>query len=231
MKILVVEDERIIAENIQRFFSKSSISVDIESSLEDGKYQSETETYDAIIIDWMLPDGDGVSLAKEIRKNQNTPILILTAKNQTEDTVLALNSGADDFVTKPFSLAELLARINALIRRKNGPSISPTIQIGVVEIDTNTRTVKVKDTIIPLAPREYLLLEYMALHPNIAIDRMELLSHVWGDTIDPMSNTVDVHIRYIRSKLGDDVAKDLIHTIKGKGYMVCVDLPQNNDSL
>jgi DNA-binding response OmpR family regulator len=88
----------------------------------------------------------------------------------------------------------------------------------------------VKDTIIPLAPREYLLLEYMALHPNIAIDRMELLSHVWGDTIDPMSNTVDVHIRYIRSKLGDDIARNLIHTIKGKGYMVCVDLPQNNDS-
>ncbi len=221
MRILLIEDEKTIAENIQKFFSKSSISVDIESSIEDGRFQAESENYDAYIIDWMLPDGDGVKLASEIRKIKSTPILILTAKNQTEDTIHALNSGADDYVTKPFSLAELLARIHALIRRKNGPSIAPKIEINEVEIDTNARIVKVNSKEISFAPREYLLLEYLALHPNIAIDRMDLLSHVWGDAIDPLSNTVDVHIRYIRSKLGEDIAKRLIQTVKGKGYMLC----------
>lgn len=230
MRILVIEDEKTIAENIQKYFLKSSITVDIESTYEDGKFQAESETYDAYIIDWMLPDGDGVKLASEIRAKRATPILMLTAKSQTDDIIDGLNAGADDYLTKPFSLAVLLARINALIRRKNGPSVSPVIIIGDVTIDTNTRNVHVQNVPISLAPREYLLLEYMALHPNIAIERMELLSHVWGDDIDPLSNTVDVHIRYIRTKLGEPLSKTLIRTIKGKGYMLCANLPQNNDS-
>ncbi len=231
MRILVIEDERTIAENIRKYLSKSSITVDIESSYTEGKFQAESESYDAYIIDWMLPDGNGVKLASEIREKNATPILMLTAKSQTDDIIDGLNAGADDYLTKPFSLAELLARINALIRRKNGPSVSPIIKIGDVTIDTNTRSVHVQDTLIPLAPREYLLLEYLALHPNIAVDRMELLSHVWGDDIDPLSNTVDVHIRYLRTKLGEPLSKMLIQTIKGKGYMLCANLPQNSDSL
>lgn len=231
MRILVIEDERTIAENIRKYLSKSSITVDIESSYTEGKFQAESESYDVYIIDWMLPDGNGVKLASEIRAMNATPILMLTAKSQTDDIIDGLNAGADDYLTKPFSLAELLARINALIRRKNGPSVSPIIKIGDVTIDTNTRRVHVQDTLISLAPREYLLLEYMALHPNIAVDRMELLSHVWGDDIDPLSNTVDVHIRYLRTKLGEPLSKTLIQTIKGKGYMLCANLPQNSDSL
>jgi two-component system copper resistance phosphate regulon response regulator CusR len=225
-----VEDEKIIAENIQKYFSKFDIHVEIETSYEDGLFQAESENYDAIIIDWMLPDGDGVDLAKKIRKSHTTPLLILTAKNQTEDIIHGLNSGADDYVTKPFSLAELHARVNALIRRKNGPSVSTTITIGRLVIDMNTRTVSVGKKNIPLAPKEYLLLEYLALHPNIAIDRMDLLNHIWGNNLDPISNTVDVHIRYIRNKLGGQFAKKLIQTVKGKGYMLCTDSQLNNGS-
>lgn len=231
MRILIIEDEETIAGNIQKYFSKSSISVDIEYTYSGGVYQAGAESYDAIIIDWMLPDGDGVKLASEIRKNQSIPILVLTAKNQTEDTIHGLNAGADDYVTKPFSLAELLARIQALIRRKNGVSLSPELSIGDISINTNKREVTLKGKILSFAPREYLLFEYLALHPDIVIDRMNLLTNVWGDDIDPLSNTIDVHIRYIRTKLGVKLGKSLIQTVKGKGYVLCTNPRHVKDCL
>lgn len=221
MRILIVEDDNRIANNISEFLKhKANFSTQIAQSFEDAEYFLSTEDYDAAIFDWMLPEGSGLKLLKDARnKGLSTPILMLTARSQTEDKVTGLECGADDYLTKPFSLEELLARIKTIIRRKELPSSSPLITIGDLKIDTNTRKVRFKENEIILAPREYELLEYMALKNGTALSRQELLEHVWGDDVDPFSNTVDVHIRYLRKKLKS--GQILLKTIKGKGYLLC----------
>lgn len=229
MRILIIEDDSRIAKNISQFLKdKSNFFSQIAVSFEEGEYFLFGETYDAIILDWMLPDGDGIELLKLAReKGVITPILMLTAKSQTEDKVSGLEYGADDYITKPFALEELLARIKTIIRRKELPSSSPLIKTGNLEINTNTRLVCVNKTEVALAPREYELLEYLALKNGTVLSRQDLLDHVWGDGVDPFSNTVDVHIRYLRKKLKGSM--DQIKTVKGKGYMLCR-LQQNKNS-
>ncbi|MFA6532976.1 MAG: response regulator transcription factor [Patescibacteria group bacterium] len=222
MHILLIEDDIRIAANIKKFLIKESFLVTHVDNGEDALFQAETETYDVIILDWMLPDKDGPTICKSIRLKQNTtPILMLTAKSQVEDTVEGLTSGADDYLTKPFSFEELLARIKALIRRKSGTTQSAIISVNDLVIDTNLNTVKRSNKIISLSPREYSLLEYLAVHKNKTIDRITLLHHVWGEDIDPLSNTIDVHIRYLRKKIDDNFKKKLIRTVKNKGYILC----------
>ncbi|MBI5123056.1 response regulator transcription factor, partial [Candidatus Roizmanbacteria bacterium] len=158
---------------------------------------------------------------KSGRKKNTTPVIMLTAKSQLENKIEGLNVGADDYLTKPFEGKELLARIKALIRRQSGKTQSPLIKINRLEINTNTTAVKLNGNIISLAPKEYALLEYLAVNNGKVIDRMTLLHHVWGEDIDEFSNTVDVHIRYLRQKIDDDQVKKLIRTVKNKGYMLC----------
>lgn len=221
VRILLVEDDTTIAKNISDFLEKDGFQVDSENLGDQGLFRAETEEYDAIILDWMLPDISGIEICSKIRKNGNTsPILLLTAKSQIEDKVQGLDVGADDYLTKPFSLKELGARLRALVRRKNGPSVSPIIKVKSLEVNTNSHEVKNFGKTLLLAPKEYALLEYFAQNPGVAFDRTTLMSHVWGEDIDPFSNTVDVHIRYLRQKLNDSKGT-LIATVKGKGYMLC----------
>ena len=222
MHILLIEDDIRIAGNIKKFLEKEHFLVTHVENGEDALFQLETDTYDVILLDWMLPDKDGPTICQSIRSKQNTtPILMLTAKSQVEDTVEGLTSGADDYLTKPFSFEELLARIKALIRRKSGATQPTIITVEDLIIDTNLNTVKRSNKIIELAPREYSLLEYLAIHKNRTIDRMTLLHHVWGEDIDVLSNTVDVHIRYLRKKIDDNFKVKLIKTVKNRGYLLC----------
>ena len=222
MHILLIEDDVRIAINIKKFLVKENFLITHVKNAEDALFQAETETYDVIILDWMLPDQDGPSICQTLRSKLNTtPILMLTAKSQIEDKVEGLASGADDYLTKPFSFEELLARIKALIRRKSGVTQSPLIVVNDLVIDTNLNQVKRSGKLIDLSPREYSLIEYLAINKNKTVDRMSLLHHVWGEDIDVLSNTIDVHIRYLRKKIDDNFEKKLIKTIKNKGYLLC----------
>ena len=222
MHILIIEDDERIAKNVKIFLEANGFQTTISADGEDGLFQAEEETFDAIVMDWMLPDISGVDICKRLRqKNNPVPILMLTAKSQLEDKIKGLSFGADDYLTKPFAKEELIVRIKALIRRAASTNGSPIIKIGGLEINTNTTEVKLSGKIVNLAPREYSLLEYLVLHQNKAIDRMTLLHNVWGEDIDPFSNTVDVHIRYLRQKIDVNRKKSLIKTVKNKGYMLC----------
>ncbi len=229
MRVLIIEDDNRIANNISQYLKeKSNFSSQISDTFEEAEYLLSTENYDSVILDWMLPDGDGLTLLKLLRSRQiTTPILLLTAKSQLEDKLAGLEQGADDYLTKPFALEELLARIKTIIRRKELSSATPFITVGNLKIDTNTRTVHIGERRIDLAPREYELMEYLALKQGTALSRQDLLDHVWGEEVDPFSNTVDVHIRYLRKKLKD--GKHILQTVKGKGYMLC-NLPPGKSS-
>jgi DNA-binding response OmpR family regulator len=220
MRILIIEDEVRIANNIKDVLSSLHYSVDIALSASEAINYAEVEDYDVIILDWMLPDMDGILVCNKLRAEKiDTPILFLTAKAQIEDKVQGLNAGADDYLTKPFSMDELVARIKALIRRKSD-SRSPIINVADITINTNTHEVMRGKRAISLSPKEYLLLEYLVLNKGKALNRMDILSHVWGDEVDAFSNTVDVHIRYLRKKLDDTFSPKVIKTVKGTGYMI-----------
>lgn len=222
MHILIIEDDKRLSQNIQRLLEKILFTSTIALTGEEGLYNLSTETYDAIILDWMLPDMEGIEICKILReKNDATPIIMLTAKSQIEDKVEGFTMGADDYITKPFASEELLARLRALIRRRAGTSFTSIIKIADLSINVSTHVVIRGDNIINLAPKEFALLEYLALHKNEAVDRLDLLHHVWGEEIDSFSNTVDVHIRYLRKKIDDPFENKIITTVKGKGYMIC----------
>lgn len=222
MHILIIEDDERIANNLKKLLETAGFQTTVASNGEEGIFQALEETYDVIVLDWMLPDYDGIEVCRKIRKKKNTtPVIMLTAKSQLENKIEGLNVGADDYLTKPFEGRELLARIKALIRRRSGKTQSPLIKIRNLEINTNTTMVKINNKIIKLAPKEYALLEYLAANKGKVIDRMTLLHHVWGEDIDEFSNTVDVHIRYLRQKIDDGQERKFIQTIKNKGYMLC----------
>lgn len=224
MHVLIIEDDNIIARNIKKMLRGIGITSTISLSGEDGMYQLEIEKYDVIILDWMLPDKQGIEVCEVIRSKDNkTPIIMLTAKSQLEDKIEGLNTGADDYLAKPFAMEELIARVKALIRRKSGETRSPIIKVSDLSINTNTHVVKRGNKIIFLAPREYTLLEYLATHKGQAVGREALLHHVWGEDIDPFSNTVDVHIRYLREKIDENHKKKLIKTVKNTGYAIWED--------
>ncbi len=224
MHVLIIEDDPTIAGNIQKMLQIAQITSTISISGEQGMYRLETEKYDVVILDWMLPDMEGIEICKLIREKENkTPIIMLTAKSQLEDKIEGLSTGADDYLTKPFAMEELIARVKALVRRKSGETESPLITVADLIINTNNHEVKRGDQVITLAPREYSLLEYLALNKGKTIDRITLLHHVWGENIDPFSNTIDVHIRYLRKKIDDNFSKKLIVTVKNAGYVLWED--------
>ena len=204
------------------FLKRKGYSVDLSESIEDAYDKSTTEDYDLIILDRGLPDGDGLTLIKKIRdEDVHIPILALTARNEDIDIIEGLNLGADDYLSKPFDMEILIARIKALTRRLNKIPLKPILEINDLVINLNSAEVKRNNVTIKLSPREYSILEYMAIHPNQIIDRMTLLSHAWDENVDMFSNTVDVHIKYLRNKVDEGHEVKLIKTIRGKGYMLC----------
>lgn len=217
MKILLIEDDELIAKNIKALLKRRGIAVDMAKSIEEGYVKTIDEDYDCVVLDRGLPDGDGISLIQKIRDEKIiVPVLVLTAKGENDDVAYGLNIGADDYLAKPFDIEVLTARIKALMRRGDKKPNSPVIVVGDLEINTSMARVLVGGKTIDLSPKEYSILEYLALNPNKVVDRLTLLTHTWGEEVDLFSNTVDVHIKYLRNKIGSKRIK----TVRGKGYML-----------
>jgi len=221
VQILIVEDEEKIANFLRRGLLEESYCVDIAGDGEDALYKFEINEYDLIILDLMIPKIDGIMVCRKIREvNTGIPILILTAKDATEDKVKGLDAGADDYMTKPISFAELSARVRALLRR--GKKSDPTIlTIDNLSLDPATRTAKRGNRTITLTAREYALLEYFMRNPKRVLTKTELLEHVWDYNYDGLSNVLETYVRYLRKKLKvHPKEKELIRTMRGSGYIL-----------
>lgn len=218
MRILIIEDEKTLANLIKRGFEEEGFAVDVAYDGEDGLYFAQNNVYDAIVLDIMLPIIDGISLLKKLREqNNSTPVIMLTAKDTVKDKVLGLDSGSDDYLTKPFSFEELLSRTKAIIRRRYATS-SPIITIDDLEIDTAKKIVKRSNITIELSAKEYALLEFLAANKNKVVSRTMIIEHLYNDDFDLDSNIIDVFINKLRNKIDRNFNKKLIHTIRGMGY-------------
>ncbi len=218
MRVLVVEDERRLAGIIKRGLLEEGYSVDNAYDGEEAQYMAENTHYDAMVLDVMLPRKDGVTVCKDLRsKNVNTPILMLTAKDTLDDRIKGLDSGADDYQTKPFAFSELLARVRALMRREALPK-SQKLQVGNLTMDTLSREVWRGTRKVDLTTKEYSMLEYFMRHPNMVLTRTMLEENVWDYAFDGVSNIVDVYVRRLRLKLEQDGEAAVIDTVRGAGY-------------
>lgn len=215
MRILVVEDEPRLLRNLAKSLREAGYAVDTAETGDDGLFKALTYDYDAVVLDVMLPELDGWQVLEGLRAAKRTPVLMLTARDTTRDRVRGLDTGADDYLVKPFDLAELLARLRALIRRASGRGRS-TIEIRDVVIDTRARTVQQSGNPVSLTAREYAILEYLALHRGEVVTRTALYEHLFDESEDTLSNLLDVHVFSIRRKLG----ADLIATRRGQGYCI-----------
>lgn len=216
----MVEDEKSLADIVKKGLEEEGYAVDIAYTGEDGLFMAENDPSDLIILDIMLPVVDGMTILKRIRKaGIKTPVLMLTAKDTVMDKVSGLDSGADDYLTKPFSFEELLARIRALLRRDSGVK-SSAIEIGDLVIDMATHEVKREGKTILLSAKEYTLLEYMAINKNKVLSRTSLTEHLYDHDFDLDSNVIDVFINRIRNKIDRGFDKKLIHTVRGAGYIL-----------
>ncbi|HPS54260.1 MAG TPA: response regulator transcription factor [Sedimentisphaerales bacterium] len=221
MRVLVVEDEIRLAENISRILrEKENFAVDIANNGVDGLHMAKTNPYDLIILDLMLPGMDGLELLRRIRKTgSSTAVLILTALDSTENIIAGLNTGSDDYLTKPFDIGELLARCKALIRRSYGKT-TPKIQFGKVSIDTVARRVFLDEQEINLTAMEYHTLEYLAMRKGEIVSKTELLEHLYDFNWERFSNVVEVYISTLRAKLDPEKSSSLIQTLRGQGYII-----------
>jgi DNA-binding response OmpR family regulator len=222
MRILVVEDEHKIANAIKKGLEQETFSVDVAYTGFDGYDLASTEEYDLIILDWMLPEMDGMEICQKLRKaNNHTPILILTAKGELEDKITGLNSGADDYLTKPFAFEELLARIRALLRR---PKELMDNELKCADLTLNVSLFKVcrGNKEIMLSKKEYSLLEYLMRNKNKIVTKDQIVSHVWNYESDVLPNTVEQYIGYLRNKIDKPFKSksQLIKTVRGFGYML-----------
>jgi len=221
MRVLIVEDEQRLAENIARSLRESaSYAVDVALDGEDGLYMAQSNPYDLVVLDLMLPKVDGLTLLKRLRAGgAETPVLILTARDDKESVVTLLNAGADDYVAKPFDLGELLARAKALIRRGKGQSAA-VLKVGDIEINTANLSVRRKGELVTLTAMEYRVLEYLAHRPGAVVSKTEMLEHLYDFNWERFSNVIEVYISGLRRKLEDNGETKLIHTLRGQGYML-----------
>ena len=215
MRVLLVEDEPDLRNGLSKALREDGYAVDSAGDGEDGSYKAEANDYDAIILDLMLPKLDGWELLRRLRRTKKTPVLMLTARDAIRDRVRGLDSGADDYLVKPFDLDELLARLRALIRRAASET-KARLEIGDVVIDTAARTVSRAGQEVTLTAREYALVEYLALHHGKLVTRTELYEHLFDENDTSLSNLLEVHVSNIRKKLGHD----FIITRRGYGYSI-----------
>ena len=222
MRILVVEDSRRLAGIIRRGLQEDAYAVDNAYDGEEARYMAETTPFDLIVLDIMLPKKDGVTVCRELRaKGISTPILMLTAKDTIEDKVTGLDSGADDYLVKPFAFTELMARIRALMRREALPK-TPKLLVGDLAMDVQTREVWRGQRKIELTAKEYAILEYFMRRPNVVVTRTMLGENVWDYEFDGISNIIDVYVRRLRRKIDEDGQGSLIQTLRGAGYRLRV---------
>jgi DNA-binding response OmpR family regulator len=218
MRILVIDDDRRLCAVVKRGLLEEAYAVDLAYDGEEGEYLAEVNPYDLIILDIMLPNKDGIEVCRELRaKKVNTPILMLTAKDTVEDRVRGLDTGADDYLVKPFAFSELLARVRALLRRE-GMSKSPELRVGDLTLNTLTRQVWRGQRPVELTTKEYVILEHFMRHPNVVVTRTMLEEHAWDYDFDSLSNLVDVYIRRLRRKIDNEGEDSLIQTVRGAGY-------------
>ena len=218
MRILLVEDEKKVADIVARGLKAERYAVDVSHDGPGGWELASAYDYDLAILDLMLPGMSGTELLEKIRrKNQQVPILILTARDGMEDKVKNFEAGADDYLTKPFAFAELLVRVKALLRR--GPvNRSSVLRVGDLEIDRLAQSVKRAGKKIELTAKEYSLLEYLASHPGRVFSRTMIIEHVWDQSFQGLTNIVDVYVRHLRAKVDDAYPVKLLHTVRGVGY-------------
>ncbi|SHK06566.1 DNA-binding response regulator, OmpR family, contains REC and winged-helix (wHTH) domain [Desulfatibacillum alkenivorans DSM 16219] len=221
MRILIVDDEPDLLEQISQVLQEQKYESDTAPDGEDALDRIFEIPYDLILLDIMLPKIDGMSVLREIRQaGIKTPVLMLTAKGKVEDRIKGLDRGADDYLAKPFSVAELLARIRALLRRSTENAV-PNLEAGEISLNTVTREVKVDEATVGLTPKEFSILEFLLYNKNRAVSRFSLAEHVWGEDFDPftMSNYIDVHVKNLRKKIGDGHG-ELVKTLRGVGYII-----------
>ena len=221
MRVLIVEDEPRLAANIANSLREGGgYAVDIAPDGEEGLYLAESNSYDLILLDLMLPKLDGMQLLQRVRRGgQHTPILVVTARDDKESVVALLNAGADDYLTKPFDLGELLARAKALIRRGKGVP-SPVLRIGTLELNSSNRTVHRDGREVSLTAMEYRVLEYLLHRPGAIVSKAELLEHLYDFNWEKFSNVIEVYVSGLRRKLEQGSGQKLIHTVRGQGYVL-----------
>lgn len=220
MKLLIVEDESKVASFLKKGFEEELFTVDVAADGEQGSLLALTEEYDAIILDLMLPKKSGMEVLKDIRKEKSTPILILTAKGQLESKLEGLNSGADDYLIKPFALAECIARVRSLVRRAQVERPSTTLTVEDLVLDQMQHTVKRSGQTIDLTAKEYKLLEYLLRNKNMVLTRTAIIEHIWEITFDSETNVLDVYMTRLRKKVDEGFEPKLIHTVRGVGYVL-----------
>ncbi|HPF39557.1 MAG TPA: response regulator transcription factor [Phycisphaerae bacterium] len=215
MRVLVIEDEPDLLQAVMGSLREAGMAVDGAADGKSGLSKARITEYDAVVLDLMLPELNGMDVLRQLRRHRDTPVLILTARDGLDDRIAGLDGGADDYLTKPFELPELIARLRALARRAAGRP-SPVIHIGDIHLNTVRRTVDLRGQDIPLTPTEYSLLELLATNADGLVSRTQIYEHLFDETDDRLSNVVDVHIANLRRKLGRDVIK----TRRGEGYMI-----------
>ena len=224
MRVLVAEDDPVIADFVAQGLREAGYAVDVASTGPDGLRMASSGSYDAAVIDVMLPGLDGLSLIEQLRaKKIQTPVLILSARHSVDDRVKGLQAGGDDYLTKPFAFAELVARLQALLRRAGATTEPTRLVVGGLSLDLLSRKVERAGRPIDLRPREFALLEYLLRHPGRVLSKTMILSHVWGYSFDPGTNVVDVLVSRLRDKIDEGFDRKLIHTVRGAGYVLKVD--------
>lgn len=220
MRVLVIEDEKKIRDFIRRGLEEEGYSVDVAHEGEEGYFLATIERYDLIVLDLMLPKMNGISLCRKLREEKiATPIMILTVKDTVKDKVIGLDSGADDYLTKPFAFEEFLARIRVLLRKRNALAVT-TLQVGDLVLDLLTHKVTRSGEEIELTAKEYALLEYLMRNAGTVVTRTMISEHVWDVNFDTFTNVIDVYINYLRNKIDRGHKNKLIHTLRGRGYIL-----------
>ena len=221
MRVLIIEDEIKIARNITRVLDEEySWAVDISTDGEDGRHMAMTNSYDLIILDLGLPKVGGIEILKDLRKNGiSTPVLILTARDDTHDIIEGLETGSDDYMVKPFDMEELMARCKALVRRSYGHAV-PAIEIGDMSIDTARHRVTFRGEPVRLSAMEYRLLEYLAMRAGEVVSKADIADHLYSSHAENFSNVVEVYISALRKKLGPGAKREAIHTLRNQGYVL-----------
>ena len=223
MRVLVVEDDQALSSLLVRALREESYAVDLAQDGQEAEWLAYENPYDIIILDIMLPIKDGVTVLKNLREGGiESPVLFLTAKDSTDDVIKGLDEGGDDYIKKPFSLDELLARVRALLRRQSGVS-STILEIGPIKIDPAKKLVTRDEKPIELTAKEYALMEYFGRNAGMVLSRTQLSEHVWDMNFEPTSNVVDVYVGYLRNKIDKAWGSNFIKTMRGHGYMFDVD--------
>ena len=221
MRVLLVEDDPQAASYLMKGLKEQSMAVDHVADGREGLYRATGTGYDVIILDRMLPGLDGLTLLRTLRASGNaTPVLLLSALSDVDDRVEGLKAGGDDYLTKPFAFAELMARLEALGRRRKAEQPLTVLKLADLELDLAARTVKRSGKAIDLKPKEFSLLEYFMRHAGQVVTRTMLLERVWDYAFDPQTNVIDVHVSRLRGKIDKDFDKPLLHTVRGAGYML-----------